>query len=47
MAIGTISLPQIPVEAAKQVPVITNWTPVVPYMVKQTSITDLFYFKFI
>jgi hypothetical protein len=47
MAIGTISLPQRPIESAAKVPVITNWTPVVPYTVKQTDITDLFYFKFI
>ena len=47
MAIGTISLPQRPIESAAKIPVITNWTPVVPYTVKQTSITDLFYFKFI
>ena len=47
MAIGTITLEQRPVEGAVQVPVITNWTPVVPYTVKQTSIADLFYFKFI
>ena len=47
MAIGTISLPQRPIESAAKIPAITNWTPVVPYTVKQTSITDLFYFKFI
>ena len=40
MAIGTISLPQRPIESASKVPVITNWTPVVPYTVKQTDITD-------
>ena len=47
MAIGIISFPQRPVEGAAKVPVITNWTPVVPYMVQQTDITGLFYFKFI
>ena len=47
MAIGTISFEQRPIEGAAKVPAITNWTPVVPYSVKQTSITDLFYFKFI
>ncbi len=47
MAIGTISLPQIPVEDASKIPAITNWTPVVPYMAKQTDITALYYFKFI
>ena len=47
MAIGSISLPQRPVADSSKIPAITNWTPVVPYTVKQTDITDLFYFKFI
>ncbi len=47
MAIGSISLPQRPVADSSKIPAITNWTPVLPYTVKQTSITDLFYFKFI
>ena len=47
MALGTITLPQRPVESAAKVPAITNWTPVLPQTAKQTSITDLFYFKFI
>ncbi len=47
MAIGTISFEQEPIGDSSQLPVITNWTPIVPYTVKQTSITDLFYFKFI
>ena len=47
MAIGSISLPQRPVADSSKIPAITNWTPVVPYTVLQTSITDLFYFKFI
>ena len=47
MAIGSISLPQRPVADSSKIPAITNWTPVVPYTVKQTEITDLFYFKFI
>jgi len=47
MAIGTISLPQRPVADSSKIPAITNWTPVVPYTVKQTDITDLYYFKFI
>ena len=47
MAIGTISIQQSPVEGAAQIPALTNWTPVLPYTVRQTSITDLFYFKFI
>ena len=47
MAIGTISFTQEPVSGAGLRPVITNWTPIVPYAVKQTSISGLFYFKFI
>ena len=47
MAIGTISLPQSPVEGASKIPALTNWTPVVPYTAKQTDISGLFYFKFI
>ena len=47
MAIGSISLPQRPVADSSKIPAITNWTPVVPYTVQQTEITDLFYFKFI
>tara|TARA_R100000664_G_scaffold32521_1_gene47586 strand:- start:233 stop:1702 length:1470 start_codon:yes stop_codon:yes gene_type:complete len=47
MAIGTISLPQSPVEGSAKIPAITNWTPALPYTAKQTDITDLYYFKFI
>jgi len=47
MAIGNISIAQEPVEDASKIPAITNWTPVLPYTVVQTSITDLFFFKFI
>ena len=47
MAIGTISFQQEPVSSAGKRPVITNWTPIVPYAVEQTSISGLFYFKFI
>ena len=47
MALGNISLPQKPVAPASKVPAITNWTPVLPYTVKQTSISALYYFKFI
>tara|TARA_R100000781_G_scaffold1540_3_gene2587 strand:+ start:776 stop:2209 length:1434 start_codon:yes stop_codon:yes gene_type:complete len=47
MALGTISFEQKPVEGAAKIPAITNWTPVLPYTVKQTSISALYYFKFI
>lgn len=42
-----LSLPQRPVEGAEKVPVITNWTPIVPYTAKETDISGLFYFKFV
>jgi hypothetical protein len=47
MAIGSISFLQYPVSNTGKRPVITNWTPIVPYSVKQTDISGLFYFKFI
>lgn len=47
MALGTISFEQEPISDTATVPVITNWTPIIPYTTKQTDITDLFYFKFI
>ena len=47
MALGTISFTQYPILDTETRPVITNWTPIIPYAVKQTNITDLFYFKFI
>ncbi len=47
MAIGTITFEQKPISGTVELPVITNWTPIIPYAVKQTSIADLFYFKFI
>ena len=45
MAIGSISFEQEPVES--NTPVITNWTPIVPYVVLQDDISGLFYFKLI
>jgi hypothetical protein len=47
MAIGSITFKQEPVATSDQVPVITNWTPVVPYTVHQSDISGLFYFKLI
>ena len=47
MAIGLITLEQEPVDATDKIPAITNWTPVIGYMVKQSDISDLFYFKLI
>ena len=45
MAIGSISFEQEPVE--DNTPAITNWTPIVPYVVLQDDISGLFYFKLI
>ncbi len=47
MGIGSISFLQEPVGTSDQVPVITNWTPIVPYTVYQDDISGLFYFKLI
>ena len=47
MALGTISFVQEPVNTTSKVPVITNWTPAIGYMVKQDDISGLFYFKLI
>jgi len=47
MALGTITFEQEPIGDAITSPVITNWNPIIPYAVKQTSISSLFYFKFI
>tara|TARA_R110002020_G_scaffold129058_2_gene289204 strand:+ start:3721 stop:5190 length:1470 start_codon:yes stop_codon:yes gene_type:complete len=47
MAIGTFTFTQEPIGTGDEVPVITNWTPVVPYSAKQTDISALYYFKFI
>jgi hypothetical protein len=47
MALGNITFVQKPVNTTSKVPVITNWTPAIGYMVKQDNIEDLFYFKLI
>jgi len=47
MALGTISFEQEPIGDSTTLPVITNWNPIIPYAVKQTDISGLFYFKFI
>jgi len=47
MALGSISFSQRPQNSTYDTPVLTNWTPIVPYTVKQTNITGLFYFKFV
>ena len=47
MALGNISFLQEPVSTGDQVPVITNWNPIVPYTAYQDDISGLFYFKLI
>jgi len=47
MAIGTISFAQKPVNSSDQVPVITNYNPLIGYMVYQDDISGLFYFKLV
>ena len=47
MGLGSISFVQEPVNATSKVPVITNWTPLIGYMVYQDDVSSLFYFKFI
>ena len=47
MAIGSMTFPQEPVGSSDKTPVITNWTPIVPYTVHVDDISGLFYFKII
>ena len=47
MALGNISFEQEPVNAADKVPVITNWNPMIGYMLYQNNISGLFYFKLV
>jgi hypothetical protein len=47
MAIGNITFEQYPVDTNDKVPVITNWTPMIGYMLLQDDIEDLYFFKLI
>tara|TARA_R100001594_G_scaffold7146_3_gene19631 strand:+ start:1713 stop:3167 length:1455 start_codon:yes stop_codon:yes gene_type:complete len=47
MALGSIAFVQEPVDTGSKVPVITNWNPVIGYMLYQNNISALFYFKLI
>ena len=47
MALGNISFVQEPINTTSKAPVITNWTPLIGYMVYQDDISGLFYFKLI
>jgi hypothetical protein len=44
---GTIIFEQKPVVTTDKVPVITNWTPMIGYMLYQDDISDLYYFSLI
>ena len=47
MALGNISFVQEPIGDSTTSPVITNWTPLIGYMVYQDDISGLFYFKLV
>ena len=47
MGIVTISFEQEPTNTVDKVPVITNWNPMIGYMVYQNDISGLFYFRLI
>ena len=47
MGLGSISFEQEPVNTADKVPVITNWNPIIGYMLYQDDISGLFYFSLI
>ena len=47
MGLGSISFEQEPVDTADKVPVITNWNPMIGYMLYQNDISGLFYFRLI
>ena len=47
MALGSITFEQEPTNAADKVPVITNWNPLIGYMLFQDDISDLYYFRLI
>jgi hypothetical protein len=43
----TLSFVQEPINTVDKVPVITNWTPMVGYMLYESAISGLFYFKLV
>ena len=42
-----LSFQQKPTDTADKIPVLTNWTPVIGYMLKESSISGLFYYKLV
>jgi len=47
MGLGTISWEQYPVATTANIPVLTNWTPSIGYMLHNDDISGLFYFKLV
>ena len=47
MGLGTISWEQYPVLTTANIPVLTNWTPAIGYMLHNDDISGLFYFKLV
>ena len=47
MGLGNLSFVQEPVDAVDKVPVITNWNPMIGYMLYQDDISGLFFFKLV
>ena len=47
MSLGNLTIEQEPVNITSKVPVITNWTPVIGYMIHNDDISGLFYFKLV
>tara|TARA_Y100001938_G_scaffold62638_1_gene87140 strand:+ start:833 stop:2341 length:1509 start_codon:yes stop_codon:yes gene_type:complete len=48
MSLGNISIVQYPIsESSSEVPVLTNWTPMIGYMIHQDDISGLYFFKLV
>ena len=47
MGLGTISWEQYPINSTDKVPILTNWTPAIGYMLHNDDISGLFYFKLV
>ena len=47
MGLGTITWQQYPINSTDKVPILTNWTPAIGYMLHNDDISGLFYFKLV
>ena len=47
MGLGTITWEQYPINSTDKVPILTNWTPAIGYMLHNDDISGLFYFKLV